>query len=87
MASPDTLVLSGARIIDGTGTEPVATTELLSYRYQALEPARFLGLTTSDWTIVLVVVAAAVVVILVLRQRLRRPVPPPGTSPPPPVGP
>jgi len=23
MASPDTLVLSGARIIDGTGTEPV----------------------------------------------------------------
>ncbi|HYS73806.1 MAG TPA: hypothetical protein VEO96_07495 [Thermoplasmata archaeon] len=73
---------------NGTGTEPIATTELVSYRYQALEPARFVGLTTSDWAIVLVVVAAAVVVMIVLRQRLRRPVPPPGTSPPPPpVGP
>jgi len=76
-----------AEMYNGTGTEPVATTELVSYRYQALEPARFLGLTTSDWAIVLVVVAAAVVIMIILRQRLRRPVPPPGTSPPPPVGP
>ncbi len=67
---------------DGTGTEPVATTELVSYRYQVLEPARFFGLTTSDWAIVLVVVAAAVVVLIVLRRWLRRPVPPPGSSPP-----
>ncbi len=78
---------------NGTGTEPIATTELVSYRYQALEPARFLGLTTSDWAIiVLVVLAAAVVVaavlvVFIVRQgRSRRTVPPPGTSPPP-VGP
>ncbi len=68
---------------NGTGTEPVATSELVSYRYQALEPARFLGLTTSDWAIVLVVVAAAVVVLsFFLRRQMRRTVPPPGNSPP-----
>ncbi len=74
---------------NGTGTQPVATTELVSYRYQALEPARFLGLTTSDWAIIVlvvlaaaVVVGAALVVFIVHQGRSRRTLPPPGTSPP-----
>ncbi|HEX9341146.1 MAG TPA: hypothetical protein VF992_08265 [Thermoplasmata archaeon] len=72
---------------NGTGTEPIATSELMSYRYQALEPPRFFGLTTSDWAIVVVVAAAAsIVVVFLVRRRLRRPAPPPG-NPPPPAGP
>lgn len=64
------------------GTEAVATTELTSYRYQALEPARFLGLTLSDWTIVAIVVTAGTVAVLLLRRWMRRPTKPPAAPPP-----
>src|SRR5207247_1757593 len=75
---------------NGTGTEPVATTELLTYRYQALEPPRFLGLATVVLLVMAAVVvgAATVLVFIVVRERRkRRPVPPPANSPPPPLGP
>ncbi len=71
-----------ARTETYNGTEPVATSELTGYRYQALEPPRFLGLTASDWSIVVVVVAASSVVVLLLRTRWRRPAPPPRGLPP-----
>src|SRR5207245_8927111 len=40
------------------GTAKVATSELTSYRYQALEPARFFGLSGTDWAIAGTAVAA-----------------------------
>src|SRR3989442_15761 len=52
------------------GTTQVATSELMSYRYQALEPARFFGLTGTDWAITGFAVAAVgggVVAVLWLR--------------------
>ncbi len=72
---------------DSTG--PVATTELVSYRYQVLEPKRFLGLTASDWTIIAILAAAAVVSVFLLRRWMRRPAQPPPSPPPvsPPPGP
>lgn len=38
----------------------LASAELIAYRYQALEPSRFLGLTIGDWTIAAVAAVAAV---------------------------
>jgi len=38
----------------------LASAELIAYRYQALEPSRFLGLTVGDWTIAGVAALAAV---------------------------
>src|SRR5207247_4272687 len=59
------------------GTTEVATSELTSYRYQALEPARFLGLTSTDWAIagtaVAIVVGAIAIVWLRRRRRHSRP--------------
>ena len=48
-----------ARTETYNGTSRVTTNELVSYRYQALEPARFLGLTASQWGIVGIVAAVA----------------------------
>lgn len=56
-----------------TGAQIVGA-ELVSYRYQALEPATFLGLATAQWTIVLAVIAAAVgiAVIFLIRRRKKK---------------
>lgn len=59
--------------------EEVATTTLVSYRYQALEPPTFLGLTAGGWTIALAVAAAgsAAAVWILHHRRARRGPPPP----------
>jgi len=67
----------------GNDTSPVSTTELVTYRYQALEPARFFGLTTSDWIIVVALIAVASVPVIVLFRWQTRSKPPPGPPPPP----
>lgn len=61
-----------------------STTLLLSYRYQALEPISFLGLTVIQWAIVLPVVAVATVtgIILWRRSKKKRGLPPPTQEPP-----
>ncbi len=50
----------------------VSTTVLQSYRYQALDPARFLGLTSMEWTIVVALVSGTAIVGFLLRRRSRR---------------
>jgi len=50
----------------------VSTTVLRSYRYQALEPARFLGLTSTDWGILVALVSGTAIVGFVLWRRSRR---------------
>src|SRR2546427_678028 len=58
------------------GTTEVATSELTSYRYQALEPARFLGLTATDWAIAgtaVAVVVGAIAIVWLRRRRHSRP--------------
>lgn len=49
-----------------------AVTRLVSYRYQALEPSTFLGLTALQWGIGVAVLAAAVVAIVAFRWTRRR---------------
>src|SRR3989442_61367 len=63
------------------GTAKVATSELTSYRYQALEPARFFGLTGTDWAIAGTAVAAVGGVVVILWLRRRRQSRPPGPEP------
>ncbi len=63
------------------GTSEVATNELTSYRYQALEPSRFLGLTGSEWAIAGVVVAAVGGAVAMLWLRARRRLKGPGLEP------
>lgn len=67
-----------ARTETYNGTSRVATTELTSYRYRALEPARFLGLTATEWAIAALVVAATVGVTVTALwiRRHRRSTPP-----------
>jgi len=58
------------------GTTEVATSELTSYRYQALEPARFLGLTATDWAIAgtaVAIVVGAIAIVWLRRRRHSRP--------------
>ena len=66
-------------------SERVATTELTSYLYQALEPPRFLGLTPTGLGILALLIAAAVVAVVLLRRWVRGPAPPghPPPGPPP----
>lgn len=64
------------------GTSKVATNELVSYRYQALEPTRFLGLTAIQWEVVAVVAAVALCLAVVGWIRIRRRSLPPDTGPP-----
>lgn len=54
------------------GTQRVATTELMSYRYQALEPPTFLGLTSFGWGVVAAVLVVVAVVAMVFFRRGRR---------------
>lgn len=58
------------------GTAKVATSELTSYRYQALEPARFFGLTATDWVIAGIAVASVAGAFVALWIRRRRSTPP-----------
>lgn len=63
---------------NGTGAL-VASSQLLAYRYQALEPPTFLGLTVVGWAIVAGAAAAVVVIAVLIRRRRRKtrgPVPP-----------
>jgi len=58
------------------GTTEVATSELAAYRYQALEPARFLGLTSTDWAIAgtaVAIVVGAIAIVWLRRRRHSRP--------------
>jgi len=61
-----------ARTESYNGTSRVATNELVSYRYQALEPRRFLGLTASQWGIVGIVTAVASSTTVAVWIRIRR---------------
>lgn len=74
---------SEARTETYNGSEKVAVTELTAYRYQALEPPRFAGLTATDWTVLAVVIGGSAVAAFVLRRKFRKPAPPAG----PPLGP
>ena len=69
-----------ARTEAHNGTTPVASADLVSYRYQALEPPRFLGLTMIDWTIV-AVAAATTCFVFVLWWRRKRSAQPPASPP------
>jgi len=62
----------------------VSTTILQSYRYQALEPARFLGLTSTEWGIVLALVSGTAIMgfLLWFRSRRKRVLPPSLREPP-----
>ncbi len=68
---------------NATGNRTSVTT-LTAYRYQALEPPTFLGLTAMEWAVVVSAVAAAAIGIVVLRRRSRkrRERPPEGSAPP-----
>lgn len=57
--------------LNETGS-PVSTTTLESFRYQALEPPRFLGLTFVEWGILVVVIAGGALAAIVLRRRSRK---------------
>jgi hypothetical protein len=46
-----------ARTESRNQTSELGTTDLVAYRYQALEPPRFLGLTLDQWAIAVVVIA------------------------------
>ena len=60
----------------------VGTADLVSYRYQALEPPTFLGLTSDRWAIVAVVLGVAGAVLIWWTRRKRKATPPPEAPPP-----
>lgn len=63
-------------------TSPVGTADLVSYRYQALEPPTFLGMTSDRWAIVALVIGAVGIVFVWWYRRRKRPVPMFGSPPP-----
>ncbi len=66
------------------GTAKVATSELTSYRYQALEPARLFGLTGTDWVIagIAITALAGAFAVLWIYFRRRSTPPRPGSDAP-----
>lgn len=62
-----------ARTESRNGTSEVASAELVAYRYQSLEPSRFIGFAADEWALVVLLVAAAVAGLLVWRHWQRRP--------------
>jgi hypothetical protein len=70
-----------ARTEAHNGTSTVGTADLVSYRYQALEPPTFLGLTTDRWALAAIgIVAVGIALVWWYRRRKRRaalPGPPP----------
>lgn len=71
-----------ARTETHNDTSEVATTELTSYRYQALEAPRFLSLTTDQWAITATVAAAGLVAVVWWLRGRRKPAPPQPGPPP-----
>jgi len=63
------------------GTAKVATSELTSYRYQALEPARFFGLAGTDWAIAGIAAAVVGGGVVLFWLRIRRQSTPPDRRP------
>jgi len=55
-------------------TSSVGTADLVSYRYQALEPPTFLGLTTDRWAIVAITIGAVGIAFVWWYRRRKRPV-------------
>jgi len=73
-----------ARTETHNGTSEVSRSELVGYRYQLLEPARFLGLTPLEGAIAAISVGVVTAsVILWWRRKRRRTAPPEPTAPPP----
>ena len=62
-----------ARTEARNGTTQLGTAELVSYRYQALEPPTFLGLTTDRWAFVAIGASAAGVLVVWWLRRRRKP--------------
>jgi hypothetical protein len=62
-------------------TSTVGTADLVSYRYQALEPPTFLGLTSERWALVAIVIGVVGAVLIWWTRRKRKPTPPPATPP------
>ena len=73
-----------ARTEAHNGTSTVGTADLVSYRYQALEPPTFLGLTTDRWALAAIGSAAVGTVLVWWYRRRKRPAAlprPPDTGP------
>lgn len=62
-------------------TSTVGTADLVSYRYQALEPPTFLGLTSGGWALVVVVIGVVGALLIWWTRRKRKPTPPPEEPP------
>jgi len=73
-----------ARTEAHNGTSTVGTADLISYRYQALEPPTFLGLTTDRWAFAAIGFVAVGIALVWWYRRRKRPAALPG---PPPTGP
>ena len=73
-----------ARTEAHNGTSTVGTADLVSYRYQALEPPTFLGLTTDRWALAAIGIVAVGIVFAWWYRRRKRPAALPG---PPQTGP
>ena len=59
-------------------TSTVGTADLVSYRYQALEPPTFLGLTTDRWAIVAIAIGAVGFILVWWYRKGKRPAAVPG---------
>jgi hypothetical protein len=55
-------------------TSSVGAADLVSYRYQALEPPTFLGLTTDRWAIIAITIGAVGIALVWWYRRRKRPV-------------
>ena len=73
-----------ARTEAHNGTSTVGTADLVSYRYQALEPPTFLGLTTDRWALAAIGTVAVGIALVWWYRRRKRPAALPG---PPQTGP
>src|SRR5207247_2486955 len=71
-----------ARTEAHNGTSTVGTADLVSYRYQALEPPTFLGLTADRWALAAIGTVAVGIALVWWYRRRKRPAallgPPPG---------
>src|SRR2546426_11909641 len=63
-------------------TATVGTADLVRYRYQAVEPPTFLGLTSDRWAIVALPLGAVGIVFVWWYRRRKRPASRPGSPPP-----
>ncbi len=62
-------------------TSTVGTADLVSYRYQALEPPTFLGLTSDRWAFVAIVIGIVGILLIWWTRRKRKPSTPPEAPP------